>query len=59
MYSVRQGFENKIDPKHIAHPANCKLMIHTDNISKNKKSSITHDELLDKILEWDKLHTTK
>lgn len=53
MYSVRQGFEDNISAEHIAHPANCKLMIHTDNISKNKKSSLTYDELLERIKEWD------
>ena len=49
MLSVREGFELGIDPKLLAHPANCKLMIHNDNISKNKKSSITYEELLERI----------
>jgi hypothetical protein len=49
MLSVREGFEMKIDPKIISHPANCKLMIHTDNISKNKNSIISLEELLERI----------
>lgn len=49
MFSVREGFELGIDPEIISHPANCRLMIHTDNISKNKKSVITIEELLDRI----------
>jgi hypothetical protein len=49
MLSVREGFELGIDPKLISHPANCRLMKHTDNISKNKKSVITLEELLEKI----------
>ena len=49
MLSVKEGFELGIDPKLLAHPANCKLMIHTENISKNKKSSITLEELLERI----------
>lgn len=49
MLSVREGFELGIDPKLISHPANCRLMKHTDNISKNKKSVITVEELLEKI----------
>ena len=49
MLSVREGFELGIDPKLLSHPANCKLMIHNDNISKNKKSSITYEELLERI----------
>ena len=36
MLSVREGFENGIDPNIISHPANCRLMIHSENISKNK-----------------------
>lgn len=49
MFSVREGFEKGIDPKIISHPANCRLMIHNDNISKNKKSVITIEELLERI----------
>lgn len=49
MLSVREGFELGINPKLLAHPANCKLMIHSDNISKNKSSSITYEELLERI----------
>lgn len=54
MLSVRHGFDNDIDPKILAHPANCKLMLHSDNVSKLSKCSITLDELLIKIAEWDK-----
>lgn len=52
MYSVREGFENNIDPEIISHPANCKLLVHTNNISKNKNSSINIDELLLRIELW-------
>jgi len=54
MLSVREGFNSGIDPKLLSHPANCKLMIHGDNISKNKKSSITEEELKERIKEWNK-----
>lgn len=47
--SVKEGFELGIDPSLIAHPANCRLLKHTDNISKNKKSIITYNELLQRI----------
>jgi hypothetical protein len=53
MVSVRYGFDNNIDPKILAHPANCKLMQHSSNISKYVKNSITYEELLVKIKEWD------
>ena len=49
MLSVKEGFELGIDPKLLAHPANCKLMIHTENISKSNNSSITLEELLERI----------
>lgn len=54
IYSVMEGFKNNIDSKILSHPANCQLMIHNDNISKGNKSSITLEELLEKIKEWDK-----
>jgi hypothetical protein len=52
MLSVKEGFKFGIDPKLLAHPANCQLMVHSDNISKNKKSSLTLDELMVRIDEW-------
>lgn len=54
MLSISDGFKNKIDPKIISHPANCKLMRHNENSSKYKKSSITLEELLEKIKNWNK-----
>jgi len=56
MLSVREGFEMDIDPKIISHPANCRLMIHNDNISKNKKSVITIKELLDRIEKFEEMY---
>lgn len=53
MLSVREGFELGIDPKLISHPANCRLMIHNENVSKNKKSIITLEELLDRIEKFE------
>ena len=53
MFSVREGFELCINPEIISHPANCRLMIHTDNISKNKKSIITIEDLLDRIKKFE------
>ena len=52
--SIRDGFEMKIDPEIISHPANCQLLKHTDNISKNRKSDVTIEELMSKIERWDK-----
>jgi hypothetical protein len=41
---VRDGFINKVAPEIIAHPANCRLMKHSENNFKNYNSSITIDE---------------
>lgn len=53
MFSVREGFNFGIDPHLIAHPANCRLMVHNDNISKNSKCSISYDELLERINKFE------
>jgi hypothetical protein len=53
MLSVREGFELGISPSIISHPANCRLMKHTDNISKNKKSIINYSELLERIEKFE------
>jgi hypothetical protein len=54
MVSVKYGFENKIDPKIISHPANCKLMTQNENIKKFKKCSMSLEELLIRIELWNK-----
>ena len=53
MFSVREGFEKGIDPSLISHPANCELMIHNYNISKNKKSSISIYDLIQRIKNFE------
>ena len=52
MVSVRSGFDLGIDPEVIKHPANCKIMLHKQNQSKREKSSITIEELLERIRSW-------
>lgn len=52
--SVQYGFDNNIEPAIIAHPANCQLMQHDKNSSKGSGSSITIEELLERINRWDK-----
>ena len=54
MYSVKDGFENNVPPELLAHPANCRLLIHNKNVSKHKNSCITLDELKERIALWDK-----
>lgn len=54
MLSIFDGFNQNIDPKIISHPANCKLIKHSKNSSKNKKSSITLNVLQERIIDWDR-----
>lgn len=51
-YCVRDGFINKINPEIIKHPANCKLMIHSENNKKGHTNTITIGELLERIKKW-------
>jgi hypothetical protein len=48
IYSIREGFENKVDPGLIAHIKNLRLLWHTDNKSKHIRSDQTLEELLTK-----------
>jgi predicted nucleic acid-binding Zn-ribbon protein len=59
IYSIEEGFKNKIDPKIISHPANCKLIKQKENSKKHSKSSITIEELLIKIEMWNKKYYIK
>lgn len=59
IFSVRRGFELAVDPEIIKHPANCKLMIHGENIGKGKKCDINIEELKEKIKVWDEKYHKK
>ena len=50
--SVKYGYENGIDPQIIAHPANCQLLNHNENVSKGEKCGIKYEQLKQKITEW-------
>lgn len=54
MYSVMDGYLNKIPIEIISHPANCKLLLYSDNSKKKNNSSISIEELKKRINEWDK-----
>jgi len=59
LYSIMDGFENNVDTYLISHPANCKLILQKENSSKHKKSSITLDELKEKVIEWNKKYNNE
>ena len=49
MYSIKDGFINNVDPLIMSHPANCQLITHNENIKKKNKSSVTLNELIERI----------
>lgn len=55
--SIKYGWTNKIPPEIMSHPANCKLMVHRDNISKHSKCSISVEELQKNIDNWNKKYS--
>ena len=55
MVSIFYGFENSIPPEIIRHPANCQLLILSENSKKNKSCSISIEELYERIEQWEKL----
>lgn len=58
IYSVKDGFVNKVDYRLIKHPANCNLMVHSDNSSKHDGSGISLEVLYERIAKWDMKYKT-
>lgn len=56
MYSVYDGHINKVDPEIIKHPANCQLMLQSDNTRKHGLSSITLEQLFERIRKWNETY---
>lgn len=52
MFSVADGSKQDIPVEIINHPANCQLLSHIENGRKSSKSSITIDELMERIKNW-------
>jgi hypothetical protein len=51
--SVNEAKKFNYDPYYISHPMNCELMPHTTNNKKKTKSSITYNELVKLVDEYD------
>ncbi len=52
MFSVKQGFIENVNPYYISHPANCQILTQSNNASKNANCSITKEELIEKVQQW-------
>lgn len=55
-YSKKNGFKNHIDPYYISHPCNCQLLLHQDNLNKRTKNSISFEELLNEINNFNNIY---
>ncbi len=53
LLSIHFGKINNIDPKILSHPANCKLVLQSENSKKNSSSDISLEELLNRIQIWE------
>jgi len=56
--SVYEGFKRNIKPSLISHPANCRIMKQIDNMKKHTKSSISLEQLKNKINDWNKKYVS-
>ena len=52
-FSVKQGFLENVDPYYISHPVNCALTPHTINQRKYTNCSITLEQLIVQVNEFD------
>ena len=53
MLSIHYGWVNNISSDIISHPANCEILFDIDNMRKNSNSSITVEDLIARIKNWD------
>lgn len=54
--SRKEAFENSYDPYYISHVMNCDLILHSKNKSKEHRSSMSYEELIIKVNEYEKSH---
>ena len=53
IFSVKSGYILGIDPSVISHPANCRLILQSNNSSKKNKNDISLSQLIKLIEIWD------
>lgn len=51
--SIYDAIKNNYNPYYIKHPLNCEILLQSHNSIKNKKSSITYEELIKLVDEYD------
>jgi hypothetical protein len=58
VFSKSDGFRYNVDPVVVAHPANLRIISASANSSKNFRSEISLQVLLERIEEWNKIHSS-
>jgi len=58
VFSKSDGFRYSVDPEIVAHPANLRIISASANTSKNFRSEISLQVLLERIEEWNKIHSS-
>lgn len=58
IFSKSDGFRYNVDPALIAHPANLRIISGSANSSKNFRSEISLQVLLERIEEWNLIHSS-
>lgn len=57
--SINEGYKKSYDTYYMSHIMNCDLILHSENKIKNTSSSISYDELIRLVDEYDKSSMTK
>ena len=52
MVSIAYGWENNISPSIISHPANCMILLESENCRKGQSCSISLESLIQRIKTW-------
>ena len=52
MISKKYGYKHNVDTYLMSHPANCEIMLLSDNASKQDKCSLTVEELIERVEWW-------
>jgi hypothetical protein len=53
LFSIADGYNKKVPPEIMAHPANAELVPWKENRKRWKKSTITYEELMKRIQQWE------
>lgn len=56
--SVADAIDNGYDPYYIKHPLNCELLLNADNAKKHRSSSLSYEDLVKQVDEYEKKRLT-